>query len=141
MKKEQLLDMIGEAPERDVLDAGQYKRRRLPRMAKWLGGIAAALAVVLLVQSPGMPLMLLAYEGDWAHVLLAGAPVGGWMKTDAMLIGSHQMEAEYLAPDDCPAINLLKNQLDVYLLPLDDLTTSPLLHHHDNHRAFLPYRF
>ena len=57
MKKEQLLDMIGEAPERDVYDAGRYKRR-LPRMAKWLGGIAAVLAVVLLVQSPGMPLML-----------------------------------------------------------------------------------
>ena len=47
MKKEQLLDMIGEAPERDVLDAGQYKRRRLPRMAKWLGGIAAALACLM----------------------------------------------------------------------------------------------
>ena len=35
--------MIGEAPERDVYDAGRYKRR-LPRMAKWLGGIAAVLA-------------------------------------------------------------------------------------------------
>lgn len=105
----------------------------------WLCGFPSEEAEPIARCNPGMPLMILAYEGDWAHVLLAGAPVGGWMKTDAMLIGSHQMEAEYLAPDDCPAINLLKNQLDVYLLPLDDLTTSPLLHHHDNHRPYVVY--
>lgn len=89
--------------------------------------------------NPGMPLVILAHEGDWAQVALAGAPVVGWMKAEAMLIGSRQLEAERLAPDDCPVINLLKNQLDVYLMPLDDLTISPLLYHHENHRPYVVY--
>lgn len=60
MKKEQIVDMIGEAPEHYVKDAKEYKKkRRLPRFAKWTGGIAAALAIVLLVNNmPGIPLIV-----------------------------------------------------------------------------------
>lgn len=106
------------------------------REEAWLYGFPTEAAEPIARCNPGMPLMILACEGDWAHVLLAGAPVGGWMKMDAMLIGSRQMEAERLAPEDCPVINLLKNQLDVFLMPMDDLTCSPLLYHHDNHREY-----
>lgn len=113
-------------------------RRAILTEEDWLYGSPSEENPIALCY-PGMPLMIIADEGEWAHVLLAGAPVGGWMKTEAMLIGSHQMEAERLAPDDCPAINLLKNQLDVYLMPMDDLTYSPLLHHHDNHRPYVVY--
>lgn len=57
MKKEQLVDMIGEAPENYVQDAGKRgKKRRVSRRWKWVGGIAAALAVVLLVNHmPAIP--------------------------------------------------------------------------------------
>lgn len=105
----------------------------------WTYGFPMEAAEPIARCNPGMPLMILAYEGEWAHVLLAGAPVGGWMKTDAMLISRRQLEAERLAPGDCPVINLLKNQLDVYLMPMDDLTYSPLLYHHDNHREYGVY--
>ncbi len=59
MKKEQIVDMIGEAPDRYVKDAKTYKKRRIPRWTKWLGGIAAVLAVVLLVNNmPEIPLII-----------------------------------------------------------------------------------
>ncbi len=52
MKKEQIVDMIGEAPEEYVRDAKEYKKKRsIPRAVKWLGGIAAALAIVILVNT------------------------------------------------------------------------------------------
>lgn len=81
--------------------------------------------------NPGMPLLILGYEGDWAHVLLAGAPVGGYMQVESMLIGSRQTEARYLMPDIGPLVNRYENELDVYLMPVDDLTLSPLLIHLD----------
>lgn len=64
MKKEQIVDMIGEAPEKYVQDAGnRRKKRRVSRRLKWVGGIAAALAVVLLVNHmPEIPLIVSAKE-------------------------------------------------------------------------------
>ena len=58
MKKEQIVDMIGEAPDNYVKDAKEYKKkRRIPRWSKWMGGIAAVLAIVLLVNNmPGISL-------------------------------------------------------------------------------------
>ena len=54
MKKDQIIDMIGEAPDQYVKDAREYKKKhRVPRWTKWISGIAAVLAVVLLVS--GMP--------------------------------------------------------------------------------------
>ena len=45
MKKEQIVDMIGEAPDNYVKDAKEYKKkRRIPRWSKWMGGIAAVFA-------------------------------------------------------------------------------------------------
>jgi len=73
--------------------------------------------------------------GFIAHVLLAGAPVGGWMKTEKMLIGSRQLEARYLLPGDCRLVNRYENELDVYLMPMDDLSISPLLIHLDRAQA------
>ena len=60
MKKEQILDMIGQAPDAYVKDASEHKkRRRIPRFAKWTGGIAAVLALVLLVNGMlGIPLIV-----------------------------------------------------------------------------------
>ncbi len=60
MKKEQIVDMIGEAPDNYVKDAKEYrKKRRTPRWSKWMGGIAAVLAIVLLVNNmPGIPLIV-----------------------------------------------------------------------------------
>lgn len=60
MRKEQLVDMIGEAPDEYVKDAKEYKKkRRIPTWSKWMGGIAAALAIVLLVNNmPGIPLIV-----------------------------------------------------------------------------------
>lgn len=60
MKKEQIVDMIGEAPDNYVKDAKEYKKkRRIPRWSKWMGGIAAVLAIVLLVNNmPGIPLIV-----------------------------------------------------------------------------------
>ena len=60
MKKEQLIDMIGEAPDHYVKDAKAYKKkRRLPRPVRWMSGIAAVLAIVLLVNHmPTIPLIL-----------------------------------------------------------------------------------
>ena len=60
MKKEQIVDMIGEAPDNYVKDAKEYKKkRRIPRWSKWMGGIAAVLAIVLLVNNmPGIPLII-----------------------------------------------------------------------------------
>ena len=58
MKKDQIADMIGEAPDQYVKDAKEYKKkRRVPRWSKWMGGIAAVLAIALLVTNmPGIPL-------------------------------------------------------------------------------------
>ena len=63
MKKEQIVDMIGEAPDNYVKDAKEYKKkRRIPRWSKWMGGIAAVLAIVLLVNNiPGIPLAIHAH--------------------------------------------------------------------------------
>ncbi len=64
MKKEQIVDMIGEAPEEYVRDAKEYrkKRRRLSRTLPWMGGIAAVLAIVLLINNiPGIPLAIQAH--------------------------------------------------------------------------------
>ena len=60
MKKEQIVDMIGEAPDEYVKDAKESgKKRRIPRWSKWMGGIAAVLAIVLLVNNmPGIPLAI-----------------------------------------------------------------------------------
>ena len=60
MKKEQILDMIGEAPDDYVKDAAEHqKRRRLPRWSKWVSGIAAVLMVALLINgSFGIPLIV-----------------------------------------------------------------------------------
>ncbi|MBR6709831.1 MAG: hypothetical protein IKL84_09185, partial [Clostridia bacterium] len=60
MKKDQILDMIGEAPDHYVKDAKEHtKKRRFPRWSKWMGGIAAVLALVLLANNmPGIPLMI-----------------------------------------------------------------------------------
>lgn len=48
MKKEQIALMIGEAPDRYVKDAGEPKRW-ISRYGRWLGGIAAVLALAVLV--------------------------------------------------------------------------------------------
>ena len=63
MKKEQIVDMIGEAPDNYVRDAKEYKKKhRIPRWSKWMGGIAAVLAIVLLVNNmPGIPLAIHAH--------------------------------------------------------------------------------
>lgn len=59
MRKEQIIDMIGDAPDHYIKDAKTYKKRRIPRWTKWLGGIAAVLAVVLLVNNvPEIPLII-----------------------------------------------------------------------------------
>jgi hypothetical protein len=59
VKKEQIIDMIGEAPDHYVKDATTYKKRRIPQWKKWLGGIAALLAVVLLANNmPDIPLII-----------------------------------------------------------------------------------
>ena len=60
MKKEQIVDMIGEAPDNYVKDAKEYKKkRRIPRWSKWMGGIAAVLALVILVNNmPSIPLSI-----------------------------------------------------------------------------------
>ena len=60
MKKEQIVDMIGEAPDQYVKDAKEYKKKpRRSRWPKWVGGIAAVLAIALLVTNmPGIPLIV-----------------------------------------------------------------------------------
>lgn len=63
MKKEQIIDIIGEAPDHYVKDAKEYKKkRRIPRWSKWMGSIAAVLAIALLVTNmPGIPLTVTAH--------------------------------------------------------------------------------
>lgn len=63
MKKEQIVDMIGEAPDHYVKDAKDYKKkRRIPRWSKWMGSIAAVLAIAMLVTNmPGIPLTVSAH--------------------------------------------------------------------------------
>ena len=60
MKREQIVDMIGEAPDNYVKDAKEYKKkRRIPRWSKWMGGIAAVLAIVIFVNNmPSIPLIV-----------------------------------------------------------------------------------
>lgn len=81
---------------------------------------------VLAQYNPGTFMLILAYEDGWVQVAPGGGAVSGWMATDGLLIGSQQIEAEYLAPEDCPVRNRYGNPLDVYLLPSDD-ETNPLL--------------
>lgn len=57
MNKEQIMDMIGEAPDQYVQDAQEFRKKRRPRRIRWLSGIAAVLALVLLVRNfPVIPL-------------------------------------------------------------------------------------
>ena len=60
MKKDQIVDMIGEAPDEYVKDAKAHKKkRRIARPIKWTGGIAALLAIVLLIyHMPSIPLAI-----------------------------------------------------------------------------------
>lgn len=60
MKKEQIVDMIGEAPENYVQDAKEYRKiRRIRRWPKWVAGVAAVLVIALLVTNlPGIPLIV-----------------------------------------------------------------------------------
>ncbi len=52
MKKEQIVDMIGEAPDEYVKDANDFKKKRkIPHIVKWLGGIAAVLAIIISVNA------------------------------------------------------------------------------------------
>lgn len=61
MKKEQILDMIGEAPDEYVKDAADYRKKRIPRWSKWVSGMAAVLAAALLVNhTPEIPLIITA---------------------------------------------------------------------------------
>ncbi|MBE6551702.1 MAG: serpin family protein [Ruminococcaceae bacterium] len=62
MKKEQIVDMIGEAPDKYVKDAKEHKgKRRISSKLKWIGGIAAVLAVLILINNmPGIPMMIFA---------------------------------------------------------------------------------
>lgn len=53
--------MIGHAPDAYVADAGNHRqKRRLSRRTRWLGGIAAVLAVVLLFRLPSIPMIITA---------------------------------------------------------------------------------
>lgn len=64
MKKEQIVDMIGEAPDEYVKDAKEYKKKRrlISRPITWVSGIAAMLAIVLLINNmPGIPLAIQAH--------------------------------------------------------------------------------
>ncbi|MBQ2954602.1 MAG: hypothetical protein IJE07_13805 [Clostridia bacterium] len=76
--------------------------------------------------NPGTHLFILGYEDGWVHVAPGGSAVSGWMAADALFIGSRQLEAKYLSPDICPAVNPYGNDLDVYLLP-SQTADSPLL--------------
>ncbi len=51
MKKEELLDIIGEAPDEYIKDAKEFKKkhRTASRPIKWVSAIAAMLAIVLLI--------------------------------------------------------------------------------------------
>ena len=59
MKREQLLDLIGLAPDDAVADA-KHTKKRVPTAHKWLGGIAAILVIVLLFNMPAMPMIITA---------------------------------------------------------------------------------
>ena len=59
MKREQILDMIGEAPHTYVDDAQRHRQPR--RMRRWwLGAAAAMLAVVMLFHMPAIPMIITA---------------------------------------------------------------------------------
>jgi len=59
MKKEQILDMIGEAPDTYVKETGEFKKRPVSRKIRWVGGIAAVLAAVILFHNmPAIPLIV-----------------------------------------------------------------------------------
>ena len=52
MKKEQIVDMIGEAPDEYVRDAKESgKKHPIPTWTKWMSGIAAVLAIVLIANN------------------------------------------------------------------------------------------
>lgn len=59
MKREQLLDMIGQAPDAAIADA-KRTGKRIPTAYKWLGGIAAVLAVAVLINMPAIPMVITA---------------------------------------------------------------------------------
>lgn len=88
--------------------------------------------------NPGTHLLILGHEDGWVHVAPGGGALSGWMAAEDMLIGSRQLEAEYLAPDDCPVRNRYCNELDVYMLPSED-ASNPLLTHLDYRDAFPVY--
>lgn len=87
MKKEQILDMIGEAPERYVKDAREPRvKHRIPRWTRWMGGVAAVLAAAVLVNGvPGIPLTVSAQA-----VSVASEP----RKTERPKSGSDEVQLE-----------------------------------------------
>ncbi len=61
MKKEQLVDMIGQAPDAYVKDAKEApQKQRKSRRIKWFGSIAAVLAVVMVFNMPAIPMVITA---------------------------------------------------------------------------------
>ena len=59
MKRDQLVDMIGQAPDAYVRDAKEApQKQRKARRIRWFGSIAAVLAVVMVFNLPAMPLIL-----------------------------------------------------------------------------------
>lgn len=61
MKRDQLVDMIGHAPDAYVKDAKDAPgKRRMSRRIQWLGGIAAVLAVALVFNMPAIPMVITA---------------------------------------------------------------------------------
>ena len=62
MKRDQLVDMIGQAPDAYVRDAKEApQKQRKARRIRWFGSIAAVLAVALLINGvPGIPLIVAA---------------------------------------------------------------------------------
>lgn len=79
--------------------------------------------------NPGTHLYILGVEGAWVNVAPGGSVAGGWMQASSLLVGSRQLEADHLAPDDCPVQKLNGDPLEVFLLPADtaDPVTNPCL--------------
>ena len=61
MKRDQLVDMIGQAPDAYVRDAKEApQKQRKARRIRWFGSIAAVLAVVTLINMPAIPMVITA---------------------------------------------------------------------------------
>jgi len=90
--------------------------------------------------NPGVPLLILGYDGSWAQVSPGGGTISGWMPVSAMLIGRQQLEAHHLSPIDCLIANRNGGELDVYPYPSDD-PSNPLLIHLNRQQAIPVYSF